>query len=304
MNFTRHKLWRDYSKFHSLAVTTGDVDPAYPVLRAYGAALDREQALWLTFCHVAFYNLASSTGAHQKHPTPLSLATDNNATRSPTGTERRGFRNPDNLIRHLLDLQERIESRGSLRAWIAEITFGSSPEDRWRNAEIGLSGLFGNGRWASYKTAEILSKVNGYPLHAPDMAHENSTGPRKGLALFGVSANSNSPGEIAGLNSASADLVATLADLDAPGAETETVETTLCDFHSLHRGHYYVGHDIDEQLKQSIHPVTDRTAAILRARSASFHPLLLGENNDWTGPDKQRSTAYQRTGLINIRGRE
>ena len=85
--------------------------------------------------------------------------------------------------------------------------------------------------------------------------------------------------------------------VDLPWSQLETV---LCDFHSLERGHYYVGHDIDQMLEAVNRPEVDPEVRhlILRARQATLPHRYLGELQGWDGVDKQRRVAYAATGAV------
>jgi hypothetical protein len=74
----------------------------------------------------------------------------------------------------------------------------------------------------------------------------------------------------------------------------------LCDFNSTRKGHYYVGHDIDQMLAQikaaGLSPDDERL--LLDIRREVFPADYLGELNGWDGVDKDRRKVYQRTGVI------
>lgn len=289
----------DFRRFHRLAVETGDVDPVYPVLRAYGAwhGTTHENLLRLTFLHVAYYNLGSAIRAWHH------LGTEDERLRLPTGVERRGHRDPRKLARHLAQLDYIANDRGGYTGWLDRaMADEDTPEGRWDAVSDAVLSLYGNGRWAAYKACEMLAKVNGYELHAPDMGHAYSSGPRKGLELLVPNLPAgNSRDAVQVLDLASVALVAELGDEGLPGADVETVETTLCDFHATVTGGYYVGHDID-LLLAALLAWTPETlpghAVLMEARRTSFPDAYLGELHGWTGPDRVRKRAYKDTGVI------
>jgi hypothetical protein len=264
------------------------VDPIYPVLRtlAQDLGLSVEERLRLVFCHVAYYHLGSALAFFEGRGPTL-----------PCATERRGHRDPKKLAAHLEALRAISEAPGGWSLWLEPSVAGKSPREAWKALNERLTEIYGNGRWAAYKTAEMLWKICGLPVEAADMGHLYSTGPRKGLnLLFDDLPQGSNRDEIAALDKASEKLCRLLKGegLKAPIEETET---TLCDFHSLCGGNYYIGHDIDQMLRQLLDVQSGLTHPAIRARR-SLPRAYRGEVNGWSGPDKLRKGAYLRTGRI------
>jgi len=279
------RYWHAYKSFHCAEIDTGDVDPVYPVLGAVGRMQDwtADQVVRAVFLHVAYYDLGSALAAVDAWPTRL--------TGLPCGTERRGHRTADRLAKHL----------DAVDAWLgdapAERVFdlcSGSPADDFDNVVRCVGEIPGNGRWASYKTAEMLWKVGGLPLDAQRLEIEGSSGPAAGLRLL---APDSTPTE----------LLAKLLMADLEGSigapvRPEQVETTLCDFHALFTGRYYVGHDIDQMLAQLVR--ADQTPSVRAAFGARAEVLpwaYLGEQHGWLGPDSQRRRVFYDTGRIVLR---
>lgn len=303
------KLWDDFVAFSRGQLACQDVDPVYPVLRILQGEMGKEQALWHTLLYVAYYNIASATEAFAYVNWPGVMPED--LSKLPTGTERRGLRGGEPLNRHLASLIEIVSAEGSLTAWLmgwAELDWDEfGVEERYEAYRIvrdtKLREPWGNGRWAAYKTAEILQKVNGLPLLATDMGNDESTGPRQGLELLYGPVQGNSEDAI--------------AQLDAWGESTRTklwregvlcsideVETLLCDFHAMASGHYYIGHDIDQMHDQIVRHEELRgnrwTGPLWRARSNVFPVEYLAEKRG-SGVDRERAKAYRDSGEILLR---
>lgn len=286
----------DLAAFADEAKRSGDLDPAYPLLACLEKGMTEEEALWYSFVYVAYYNLTSANmawGLVKEWLDGGELPTA--VLRLPTGTERRGLRGGAPLLRHLESLREKADEHGGLREWLTAV-LTDDPERNWTELDALLQTVQGNGRWASYKTREILWKVNGFPLRATDTGMANSTGPRKGLALFRprvVEMTSNNPDTINALERMASEL---RDEIDAMGVELgiEELETALCDFKAMAAGRYYVGHDIDQQLEQLLRPgVAGATRdAILEARELSFPREYLGEFNGWAGTSALRKKFY------------
>lgn len=283
-------------RFAELHVASEDIDPMYPVLRHLQRRMDREDALWHSLLYVAFYNVASSQQAYGRYPSPAQVEGD--LARLPTGTERRNLRGGGPLTRHTGVLAELASAHGGAYAWLTHQLVGD-PRADWTNVQGTIRQAWGNGRWAAYKTAEVLMKVNGFRLEATDMGNAFSTGPRRGLELFFGRVDGNSYWPVAKLDAQGEVLRELLRD---HGIELgiEQLETVLCDFHSMHEGRYYVGNDIDlmqGQLEAAELAGADLTAVWL-ARAAALPNRYLGELRGWSGVDKARATRYLVSGEV------
>jgi Alpha-glutamyl/putrescinyl thymine pyrophosphorylase clade 2 len=272
-------LHADYARFHRVQIGNRDVDPVYPVYRhlAEAAGWTPADRVRMVFLHVAYYNTGSALAAFDGAA----------GWRLPCGTERRGHRDGRQLTRHLDGLAAVESAPGGYTGWLAPAA------SSWAALTGRLQELPGNGRWAAYKTAEMLQKICGYPVRAPDMGHAHSSGPRHGLALLypGIP-DGNTAADVAELDAVSARLAAGL------GAEIEEAETTLCDFHAMHSGRYYPGHDIDVMLAQVLAVQSPLTAAALAARREALPSAYLGEIHGWSAVDRDRCRAYRATGQI------
>lgn len=287
-------MWHDYVRFHREQMESWDIDPVYPVLKWIGRDADRESALWLTFLHVAYYHIGSALAVWHEYPLPTVPRDD--LLKLPTGTERRAHRDPAKLKKHLTDLV----ARGSLEDFLA-LAVRKDPLRSWARMELLLQTIWGNGRWATYKTSEMLMKVNDVPLQATDMGHKNGSGSRHGLKLlFPEAPTGNSAREIALLDRLSQTLVDKLRAEGAP-ATLETAETSLCDFHSMLKGRYYVGHDIDAMLSQLQAVRSPLTEVALQARKETLPHRYLGELNGWGRTDDDRKRHYKLTGEVLFR---
>lgn len=288
----------DYARFHKLALETHDVDPVYPVLRGISDELgwDEERRTWAVLAHVAYYDLGSALQA---------IDADKWLPGLTFGTERRNHRVPARFEKHWTALEHKSVIYAGFYPWLRDALVPGDPVASWGSVTDALLDVWGNGRWAAYKTCEMLAEVVGMPLEAPDMGHAHSSGPRQGLNLLFAGANQytgNDKGTVKLLDDFSTLLCKVLAERGLP-ARVENVETTLCDFHALHGGRYYVGHDIDQMLEQ-LHHSPDNTMkfAAFQARSGAFDEAYLGERGGWDGIDKSRNKAYKEHGLILTRG--
>jgi hypothetical protein len=292
-------LWADYALFHEAQTQSRDMDPTYPVLEWFADSMDRESGLWLTFLFVGYYHMGSALKAFSLYPTPT--VPDEATLKLPIAQPRRSHRATLRFAQHLDSLCAKVDQHGKLGAWLDAATTSQDPIENWKTLNNELTTVFGNGRWAAYKTAEILMKSHQFNLAAPDMGNANSSGPRKGLGLFfpGLP-QGNSPAEIARLDELSLKVVEHLTGKTSQ-VSIETAETSLCDFYALNKGRYYVGIDIDEMQEQLLRVPSDLTHLEFKARHDTLPHEYLGELNGWEGIDKTRKSIYAATRQIALR---
>lgn len=278
----------DYRRWHHLQVATRDVDPAYPVLRGIvdQLGLDRDSAAWLVLLHVGYYQMGSALAAFAALPKPT--APSPALLRLPTGTERRAHRDVRQWDRHWRALLDAFDAHGGPYGWI------TAAGTDWAALNDHLATVYGNGRWAAYKTAELAQKVLDVPTEVADAGHAHSSGPRKGLALLHRIPAGNTAGDVAVLDG----LTTTLAD-ELGEHDIGQVETSLCDFHSLVKGGYYLGHDIDAMAEHLMKVPGDLTQAAFDARATTLPPAYLAEAvGRPLAVDRDRKRAYATTGRI------
>lgn len=300
--WSREKLREDYVQWHGLQVGSKDIDPVYPVLAAIADSqgLDQEQRAWLVICHVVWYHPGSTLAGFQLLPRLEDIPDDAvgmwelGLLDLPTGTERRGHRPKPPLISHLLGLRSSLE--GGAWQWVLRAASGDSPTERWDNLIAALLGLQGNGRWAAYKTAEMMQKVCGLDVQAPDAGHKFSSGPRKGLQVLEENIpTGNSDSDIFEL-----DLITDLWAERLGEPDVAQVETSLCDFNSLVGGRYYLGHDIDSMQESWHNPKVSEFVEpwAWEAREKVFEPEFLGEKNGRVGVQKDKKSIYKKEGSL------
>lgn len=299
----REDLIDDFMEFSRLHLESNDIDPLYPVLEHVARDIEPAERIAFTLVYVAFYNLPSAffwwhRGQHTVGEARLAAA------RAPTGTERRALRGGHNMLRHLAALDALAERHGSFEAWLKH-RFTGDPAKDWKVLQQTLQEAWGNGRWASYKTAELLLRNHGFPVEPSDMGNEGSTGPRKGLEL--LYGKQEGPGAVERLDAFGAHLHDLMKGRGL-ALDLAQVETCVCDFYSATQGRYYIGHDIDglqEQIEG--HPLLadEEKARLMHARSEVLDPAYLGERQwwgGWHGVDKERNKEYARTKRILWRG--
>lgn len=299
MGTPKSKLWNDFLYFSELQLWSRDIDPVYPVLGELLANRQPETQAWWVWLYVAYYDLGSTLIALQHHAGPEPLCTE--CSFLPTGVERRNLRG-GKIARHIEDSLEVMNGR--IHRWLS----GYAAADDWSMLQERLQQVWGNGRWAAYKTGEVLQKVLQWSHIVPaDMGNAFSSGPRHGLDLFFPPLQGNSVEVVAHLDRRGEKVYKRLVDAGAPVADIAEVETLLCDFNSMVKGNYYPGRDIDELQESLLRAGSDDRFAhrsdqalepAWKARKHAFPSAYLGELNGWTGVDKDRKKHYARTGEV------
>lgn len=304
-----------YARWHNAQCVSGDIDPVYPVLQhlQYELHWSPDDLVWACLMHGAWYDFGTTLLAMEwLHRYPRRAVAQAARHGWPTGVERRGHRGGSvALWTHLRGLQANVPAlihQGEAYQWAHRLTEGETGVEGWGRVIDAALSIPGNGRWAAYKQAELLQKVVGLPIAAPDAGHRYSTGPRKGMArLFQGVPMGQTKAEIELLDRLTYWLAAFLGEPDIAA-----VETSLCDWNSLARGNYYLGHDIDQMLGQYRHAqklgLPERyDGPVFTVRQKVFPAIHLGEamrpgSAYWHGIRKELKTAYRDTGSLNLTG--
>jgi hypothetical protein len=201
---------------------------------------------------------------------------------------------PDKLRRHLASVDAYVRNP----IWL-DLPTGDQ-RDNWRRCFTDLQMPEFNGRWAAYKTSELLQKVLAWPVEPTDAGHEHSTGPLQGLLTLDPTLQGQPVGV---LDDVTEELRIDIEDHLSRPTDVAEVETILCDWHSLLDGRYYVGHDIDQMqtagnlcLSEFVgDPAVPPTRALINnARKGAFEGRWLGEESGWRGVRKDLRGLYRR----------
>jgi len=297
MTALNEQLYTDVKTFARAMLASRDLDPIYDVLRALYYALDLagETALWFTALYLAYYNLPSALVAFRAVPEPGYIP--DRLLSLPIAVERRNLLG-GRISRHIADYlaywrlygsQAKFITRGwAVDPWQNFLRFWETAQRPW-----------GNGRWAAFKWADLLKNVHGLLISAPDMRLADCTGPVEGLQrLYDTTTE-----DVLALNYLGNNLRDRLA-YDGLLLDWEQLETVLCNFKSLAKGKYYVGHDIDELQERIDHaPYLDRgdRRLLLEMRRRALPLVYLGECCGWQGIQRDRMGAYAERGAILVR---
>lgn len=286
-------LFQDFVRFAKAQVVSGDIDPTYPVLKEVYRAqkVSREVALWRTLIFVATYHLGFSREVWtMRAPEPRAVDFTDFAG-IVTGIERRGFRGrPDHAARFVNDVYVG-EADEDLCGWVD--SFGNG-EAGWDRARAALQKARGAGPWAAYKFADLLAHVHDVDITASDLGvggGSETAGPIPGMVALYQGAYSWQ--DCAARVDLARVLLGVCRKCGVPFTGLDQLETALCDFNSLLKGRYYVGHDIDDQMEK----LKGCGPIFWEARSV-FPDFFRGEVGGWFGIRKELRAAYRDRGEV------
>lgn len=285
------RLFADFCTFARAQIASGDLDPTYLVLRKHyeRVGLIEEARLWRTLLYVTWYSLSSAERLWSVMPLPTTVRARDVAG-FLTGIERRGFRGNSKAAEHINAVLK--ASGGELRRWVWT-TVGPGGKQGWARVRKAFMELPHGGPWSSYKWADLLAHVHGYPITADDLGvggGSETAGPIPGMVrLTGESWQVCASDPILQMRLLSASM-----DKGVPFSGLDQLETALCDFNSLCKGRYYVGHDIDQQMDS----LPGCSTWLREAREASFASRYLGECGGWTGVRRELKSVYAREGRV------
>jgi hypothetical protein len=280
-------LDEDFKTFARGQIETGDLDPTYWLLkRAYEREnLSLDIALWRTLLYVTWYHLGSAEKVWKIVPEPRHLLPDHVFGLS-TGTERRGFRGNVLSAGFINDVLKRASTRGgTLSRWVDGCGLGAGG---WDNIRFELQSVRFAGPWASYKWADLLKNVHGFSIAATDLGvggGSETAGPIPGMVRLTGRDWKQCATDI-GLQRA---LFEQAVSEGVPFSGIDQLETALCDFNSLSKGAYYVGHDIDGMMSNLL-PGSE----LWKSRDI-FDDRVRGERSGWNGVRKNRKSVYAKT---------
>ena len=284
-------LLNAFAQFSAAQIASGDIDPMYPTLKRLYAAqgLDRKTAMWRTFLFMTWYDIGSANAAWKVAPEPARIEGLN----LPTGIERRRFRARPAIVTAHVDAMLKL-SGGDLERWVLSV-IGSGGAAGWTAARRQYEQLPWSGNWSSYKWTNLLLNVHDFPLEATDIGvggGREFAGPIPGMVRL-----TGQPWKACATDvGLQRELLVEARRRGSNSGGLDQLETALCDFNSLCKGHYYVGHDIDSQQSQLLR--INAPKEIWEARQASFPRSYLGEFNGWTGVDKALNKMFSERGVL------
>ncbi len=284
-------IHQDFDVFSRALIESKDVDPVYPFLKSivehYGFNPE-----WFVMVYVAFYSLESAIficgemPTHEDFTQPKFRKLRKEVTKF--GHERRGTaRNVDVQCNMFDEIQTMLEYISHDKSY-AEKMFENNGSFR-----SAIETLPQHSGWASFKIAELFEKSLGYEsLAIPDLGLQgrdpNSTdGPIGGLRWLYGRGHTYDKGYFEHWNRFGVNLA------EGWGVDIGEVETSLCKFHKLMTGKYYVGHDIHE-FQELVEVIGESTYKELM--TDIFDPEFVEIDGKFVALDKNAKKTYERTG--------
>lgn len=291
-------LFQDFKTFACGQLLTTDIDPAYPVLRHHfrTEGWSKERRIWATILYVTAYHLGSAYALWKFYPKPGKI---DFLPHFRTGIERRGFRGEHGAAlaqKHLNHICDWVHNSiyKDLVGWL-EAHAGYGGITGWANVRRAFEQFPYCGPWASYKFADLVKHVLGYPIVAPDLGVGGggaTAGPIPGLVLLTGEPWDKCARDI----TLQKDFLDYCLNSGIPFAGFDQLETSLCDFNSLVNGRYYLGHDIDMMMEQI---GEGQAQPLWEARISAIPQACRGEHNQrWFGVRKELKKMYKDTRAI------
>lgn len=264
--------------FVALQLETGDYDAHIPFLTnlVKDGGYSPETAMWLGLLYMAYYQEGSMWVAFNR-PGVRSRKTRPPLTLPITQQRRNLYGGKIEL--HLNDLH----AKPSLTEWLGDCA-------DWTSLLRSVRSVWGNGRWASYTTSELLTHLGGPAVEPSCYDVLDSSGPKKGLKALGLE-----PSE------ASAEAVRGVLAANGMPVPMSVLESLLCDWAGMNKGTFYAGRNIDRQQGRILdveRKLGCRLTKLWQVRLKTFPHNTLGELHGWEGIDKQRLKAYTRDGAV------
>lgn len=263
---------REFVTFCEMQLLTNDYDAHLPFLEHLARDLPLEEALWMGLLYMAFYTEGSMWVAFQdpevrvrKKMPPLDL---------PITVQRRNLYG-GKIRKHL----DGLMAVPSLTEWVG------AAED-WGQLLAVVGSVWGNGRWASYTTSELLAFMAKLPIEPSTFEILGSSGPRQGLRALGLDESEYGAKMALGW----------LEDSGVRVGKMSVLESLLCDWAGMCKGTFYAGRNIDRQQGRILdveRRLGRRLGVLWEARRAVYPKWSLGELGGWEGIDRQRLRAYR-----------
>jgi len=254
----------------------------YPVLESVfkQRGYDEETKLWYLFLYTTFYHVGSAERVFEIYPQKVKINPDKVGA-FETGVERRGFRG--NL--KWVFLVNELDKYDSMIDFVSPTKRGGMVG--WKEMRLRFEEMKNNGAWSSYKFADLLAHVMHYPIEADDLGTNPSVLECAEMVLGLDKKYIKVSGNIQN---------AFLESCKKAGVMftgLDQLETCLCDFHTVLDGRYYVGNDIDMNMKQ----IPDKPQ-FWKARQEVFNHEFLGEKHGYIGERKPLKKKYLNTGKL------
>lgn len=267
----------NFNEFLKFSRLQYELDDHFPHVKLFkGVAdhlnLDDRQRLWLAMLYMGFYQDGSAWEAY----TQISGQIVEPPYNLPISYQRRNL------------FGGRIQQH--FKSVIALFNNVFVNINTWACLIKSLTRFYGNGRWASFTTGEMLVNMGISSLAAAvptSYEIDNSSGPAEGLRFLGLPETEQA-----------ADYVSNLLSREGVTAPPQIVESFLCNWSRMCKGDFYVGYNYDRQQSRirKVEKLLGKKYNLLwEVRSKVFDLKTLGECNNREGVDKQRIKVYATT---------
>lgn len=259
---TRNTNLIDFLYFSDLQIETADHDAHIPFLKKLTENFSNEDKIWMALLYMGYYQEGSAYIRFNE------LISHRYFHHLPVTTQRRNL-----LGGRVIDHLNILQSHRPFEKWLEDIT-------TWNELLWRLQRVWGNGRWASYTTAELITSLIDINVEPTTAEVVNSSGPREGLLLLGLDPTEDNVKML-------------MKELNVP---INVIESLLCDWAGLCKGRFYSGRSIDRQQARilAVEKQFDlRLDELWKIRKEVFPHYTLGELNGWIGINNERLKHYR-----------
>lgn len=289
------KIHPHFLEFARMELASCDFDAEHPMIIhiCERCQLDLEHRLWLCFLYMAFYDEASMWVTYNM--TDPFTVPPQECLELPIGKNRRNLYG-QSIHRHFVDL---CRIKYSIEGWPLQ-DYGKDPHQNWQSLKDNIGSVWGNGRFATFTTAELIQKVLKINIEVNGLDNKGSSGPADGIARAFYCDKKSIPQ----LDQYGLEGFQLLKDLGMKPTYTDfdmgVVESIYCTFGATCRGKFYPGRNVDRQ-QSRIMVVEEQgydLSYLWEVRSKTIDHKFLGERNNWDGIDKDRLTLYRNEGIL------
>lgn len=288
MTSFNQQLYRDFLKLVERQFALGDFDAEHPtwVWLINKHKLSIVEGMWLSFLYMAFYDEASAWVVF-RNSDPFTVPKN---VEFPIGTNRRNLYG-GRVVDHFEALKA---ARISAKRWPCHNLTGDKAAD-WKLLKDSIRSVWGNGRFASYTTAEMLQKVNNVDVEITDFENRSSSGPADGVHRIIGCGRKDIPALDSGAERIYGLVVKSGMKPFYTGVDRGVIESVLCNLSGICRGRFYSGRNLDRQQARilRVEAMGHDLKELWEARHAVFDHQFLGEFNGWVGIDKERLDKYR-----------
>ena len=308
------KSWKHYKLCQRKYISTGDCDPAYPILRylLQHNNYNIEDAYWLSFLYSTCYSTPTAWVMFKTLPAYKDITKEKleawwviNKSRLLFTTDRAKVKNFNKFVPMILSYKEIM---GNSQADTMKKLRGKTPEETYNNVYKYFNKIYYVGRFSLFLITEVINVLTDYPMRPTGLDLVDAESCRNGLCYAlglddWVHFHGKQGKNWKGLTKEQYDYLYKMLDKLVKESQTEcpklninywNVETTLCAYKKYYWKTRYIGFYLDRQLAGLIQTIKNYPelkndwALFYRGRKELFDNNYLGELHGWASIRKHK----------------